>query len=56
VRALRDALAGAFSDPALAGSRAALFLAGIMPADEADYSILRDYESAARSLGYARLG
>jgi ABC-type phosphate/phosphonate transport system substrate-binding protein len=56
VRALRDALAGAFSDPALADSRAALFLAGIMPADEADYSILRDYENAARSLGYARLG
>jgi ABC-type phosphate/phosphonate transport system substrate-binding protein len=55
VRALRNALAGAFSDPALAESRAALFLTGIMPADAADYGILRDYEDTAGHLGYARL-
>jgi ABC-type phosphate/phosphonate transport system substrate-binding protein len=55
IRALRDALAGAFSDPALAESRATLFLTGIMPADEADYGILRDYEDRAELLGYSRL-
>lgn len=55
IRALRDALAGAFCDPALAESRAALFLTGIMPADEGDYGILREYEDRARHLGYGRL-
>lgn len=55
IRALRDALAGTFADPTLAESRAALLLTGIMPADEADYGILRDYEDTAGHLGYARL-
>jgi ABC-type phosphate/phosphonate transport system substrate-binding protein len=55
VQALREALASALADPALAASRKALFLVGATPADEKDYRILRDYEARARELGYARL-
>jgi ABC-type phosphate/phosphonate transport system substrate-binding protein len=56
VQALREALAGALAEPALASSRKALFLAGAVPAEEEDYRILRDYEERARALGYPRLG
>ncbi|MFI4997040.1 MAG: phosphate/phosphite/phosphonate ABC transporter substrate-binding protein [Hyphomicrobiales bacterium] len=56
ILALRQALASTLADPALAWSRQALFLAGVAPADEADYAVLLDYELEARQMGYARLG
>src|SRR5260370_158036 len=52
---LRDALAACLADPALAGSREALLLAGMTPADEADYGILQEYETRAEGLGYPLL-
>jgi ABC-type phosphate/phosphonate transport system substrate-binding protein len=52
---LRDAVAGALSDPSLAAIRKALFLGGMVPADAADYSIVLDYEARARQLGYPEL-
>ncbi len=52
---LRDALAACLADPALAGSREALLLAGMTPADEADYGILQEYEARAANLGYPLL-
>ena len=55
IRALRDALAAAIADRALAASRKTLFLTGMAPADAADYAILVDYEHAAEKLGYCRL-
>ena len=55
VGALRQALAGALSDPALETARKALFLKGVMPAEEESYGVLLDYEEKALELGYARL-
>ncbi|HEX3498076.1 MAG TPA: PhnD/SsuA/transferrin family substrate-binding protein [Stellaceae bacterium] len=55
IRMLRDALAEALADPALAASRAALFLTGMAPADAADYGILFDYRDRAANLGYPLL-
>jgi ABC-type phosphate/phosphonate transport system substrate-binding protein len=55
IHALRDALAAALADPALAASRDALFLVGMTPADTADYSILLDYQDRAMKLGYPLL-
>lgn len=55
IRALRDALAAVLVDPALAESRAALFLTGMAPADVADYGILLDYRDRAANLGYPLL-
>jgi ABC-type phosphate/phosphonate transport system substrate-binding protein len=55
IRALRDALAAVLADPALAASRAALFLTGMAPADSADYAILLDYRDRAANLGYPLL-
>ncbi len=54
-RTLRGALADALADPALAASRAALFLTGMAPADAADYGILLDYRDRAVDLGYPLL-
>jgi len=55
IRALREALAATIADPALAASRAALFLTGMAPADPADYGILLDYQDRAANLGYPLL-
>ncbi len=55
IRALRGALAAAIADPALAASRAALFLTGMAPADTIDYGILLDYQDRAANLGYPLL-
>jgi ABC-type phosphate/phosphonate transport system substrate-binding protein len=55
IRALREALAATIADPALAASRAALFLTGLAPADAADYAILLDYQDRATNLGYPLL-
>ena len=55
VEALRDALAAVMVDPALAPTREALLLAGIEPAENPDYRIVLDYETAARRQGYALL-
>jgi ABC-type phosphate/phosphonate transport system substrate-binding protein len=55
VERLRQALAGALADPALAAARAALRLAGIVPAEAADYAVVLDYEEQARRLGYPEL-
>jgi ABC-type phosphate/phosphonate transport system substrate-binding protein len=55
VATLREALAEAMCDPALAASREALFLAGIVAADASAYVQILDYEAAARRLGYAEL-
>jgi ABC-type phosphate/phosphonate transport system substrate-binding protein len=55
IHALRDALAAAIADPALAASRETLFLTGMAPADAADYAILIDYEDRAANLSYPLL-
>src|SRR5260221_456077 len=55
IRALRGAIATAIADPALAASRAALFLTGMAPADTTDYGILLDYQDRAANLGYPLL-
>lgn len=55
IGALRQALAEALSDPALETARKALFLKGLVPAEEANYRVLLDYKNKARELGYARL-
>ena len=55
VAALREALAGAITDPALAAATRALFLLGVAPASEADYAVLLDYEHRAAAMGYPRL-
>jgi ABC-type phosphate/phosphonate transport system substrate-binding protein len=55
IRALREALAAALADPALAASREALFLTGMAPADATDYAILLDYQDRAANLGYPLL-
>ena len=55
VAALRDALAAAMADPALAATRKALLLLGVLPAENSDYRIVLDHEAAARRRGYDRL-
>jgi len=55
VAALRDALRETLADPALASTCVALLLAGIVPAEKADYAVVLDYEAEARRLGYAEL-
>jgi hypothetical protein len=55
VAGLRAALAAIMGDPALAASREALFLSGVVPANADAYAIVLDYEAAARRLGYAVL-
>ena len=52
VAALRDALAAAMADPALAATREALLLLGVVPAANPDYRLVLDYEAAARRRGY----
>lgn len=52
---LRDALADALSDPALADIRAALLLAGVVPAGAPDYAAVLESEARARRLGYGEL-
>jgi ABC-type phosphate/phosphonate transport system substrate-binding protein len=55
VATLRKALAEAMSDPILAGSRDALFLAGAVAADASAYTVVLDYQATAQHLGYAEL-
>jgi ABC-type phosphate/phosphonate transport system substrate-binding protein len=55
VTALRQAVAGALTQPALEAARKALFLKDVVPADEESYGVLLDYEEKARELGYPRL-
>jgi ABC-type phosphate/phosphonate transport system substrate-binding protein len=49
---LRGALAGALADPALATTRGALLLDGIVAASAADYDILLRHREAAREFAY----
>ncbi len=53
--ALRRAVIEAVAEPALEPARNALFLKGVVPAEEESYRVLLDYEEKARELGYARL-
>jgi ABC-type phosphate/phosphonate transport system substrate-binding protein len=55
VAALRAALAQIMGDPALAASREALLLFGVIPADADAYAVVLGYEEAARRLGYEAL-
>jgi ABC-type phosphate/phosphonate transport system substrate-binding protein len=52
---LRKALADALADPAVAEARGAVFLEGIVAADEGDYGIILGYENQARQMGYELL-
>jgi ABC-type phosphate/phosphonate transport system substrate-binding protein len=52
---VRAAIIEAAADPALAESRAALFLAGAIAAEPDDYAVVIDDERQARELGYAEL-
>ncbi|MBV9522322.1 MAG: PhnD/SsuA/transferrin family substrate-binding protein [Alphaproteobacteria bacterium] len=49
---LRDALAAAIADPALAPVREALLIDGIEEATAAEYDVVLQYETAAQRLGY----
>jgi len=55
VAALRDALAAVMADPALAETRRAMLLLGVVPAENTDYRVVLDYEAAAREHSYDRL-
>jgi ABC-type phosphate/phosphonate transport system substrate-binding protein len=55
VAVLRQALAAVMIDPALAATRKALLLAGIVPVENLDYRVVLDYEAMARQQGYGRL-
>jgi ABC-type phosphate/phosphonate transport system substrate-binding protein len=55
VATLRAALAEVMCDPALAASREALFLSGVVDADANAYAVVLGYEAAARRLGYEEL-
>jgi ABC-type phosphate/phosphonate transport system substrate-binding protein len=55
VAALRDALAAVMADPALAATREALLLLGVLPAENSDYGVVLDHEAAAHRRGYDRL-
>ncbi len=52
VRALRIALADVLTDPALAGTRAALRLTGFATLGRADYAVIPALEASARAAGY----
>lgn len=55
VRRLQDGIAGAFADPALAETRAALALDGCEILPRAAYEVIPAMESAAIAAGYPRL-
>ena len=52
---LRAALNGVLSDPALAPTRAALFLTGIVAADDEAYDRISEMETQTRALGFGQL-
>jgi len=55
IDALRRALVGALAAPALEATRKALFLSGVVPADEENYRTILEYERRAEELGYPKL-